>query len=218
MADLNEIKNYVEKRSIYDFLTGGNIVNNGLKILIPIFIVGGLILAWAGQVEKEELNYTWNKTNPGDSLYAEDIFVNDSTFTQFHTFRLIRPLAEADVEKMNIPKWKKLKMIAQLDTFSDHQRPVMIDYARMLFLQDDMFKKETAFIGTYIKRDSTIGMYKETIYIPLKWYAFKPNYTLCNTDYIFKMPANYTFADSNHYVEPSLVRLQEPAIFRNKKK
>jgi hypothetical protein len=179
-----------------------------LLVLIGIF----------GHSQDEQLKQTWNKVKAGDLLYADSIYLRDSTFTQLHTYRRVRPINAADINKMRIAKWEKLKKIARLDTSTQHNRPVMLS-SNLLFLQDDMFKQSNACIGTYLKSDSTTGDIEENkdLYFPQKWYAIRPNRLLCQTGYVMNMPVDYTFADEYYYVEPLSVSLTQPSIFMKKK-
>ncbi len=181
-----------------------------LFIGVAIAVVIALCIGVIGTRYRENGEaYTWNKTNPGDKLYAADIFITDTALKELEVFRLIRPVNKEDVKKMNIPAWQKLKMVSQLDT---NNKEVVIISAEVRVSQDRMFKSHTAFIGTYVKRDSTLGRFGEP-HINTKLYAIKPNMPVLETGFLSKKPNDYVFADEYYYVEPRNVRLNEPSVF-----
>lgn len=181
--------------------------------VVSLFVLAGVF----GHSEDEGLKKTWTRVQAGNLLYADSVYLSDSSFTQLHTYRRVRPINAVDISKMHIASWEKLKKIAQIDTSIQHNRPVMLS-SNLLFLKNDLFKQHTACIGTYVKSDSLTGDIEEKkdLYFPQKWYAIKPNMKLCKTNYEINMPADYTFADEYYYVKPLTVTLTPPSIFSKK--
>ncbi|WP_158824734.1 hypothetical protein [Mucilaginibacter lacusdianchii] len=176
------------------------------------------IIAVLANIKDQELHATWDKVEKGNKLFADSASVSDSVYAQIETYRRVRPINKDDISRMPILKWKKLKLISRLDTSKEHNRPVMIS-SNVVFLQDDMFKKGTAYLGSCVKRDSITAEKPENDSLPSseKWYAIKPNYKLCRTNYQMNMPAGYVFADSFYYIEAYHVSLAEPLLFKHKK-
>ncbi|RYY18346.1 MAG: hypothetical protein EOO04_24155 [Chitinophagaceae bacterium] len=108
-------------------------------------------------------------------------------------------------------------MIAQLDPYNDRNHPTMIT-SNLKFIQDSMLKNHTAMLGLYIKSDSVAHEWlPDTSKLhtsPRKWYAIKPNYKICDTNFTMKLPANYRFIDECYYIDPFEVRPFEPDVLK----
>ncbi|WP_158824733.1 hypothetical protein [Mucilaginibacter lacusdianchii] len=177
------------------------------------FLVAGIFI---GFIYRQDLNLTWGKLKTGDQLFADSSALKkDSKHYAVTLYRRIRPINAEDIKKMDIQEWKKSQLISQLDTSADHNQPAM-KYAGFGISQDSMFKHKTAYIGSYIKKDSTtIKYYADGSGSSDDWYAIKVNFNLVKKGE-FEMPANFVFADEYYYVDPLDVRLTEPAAFKNK--
>ena len=178
-------------------------------IIVMIAVLGGNLDA--------EVQKTWQSINRGDKIYADSSHVANPKFNKLYTYRRIRPFNANDIKKRKIPSWKKLKLIAQLDTSAEHNQSLMI-MSNLVFLQDKMFKRHTAQIGVVIKKDSTTAEKpKEGSHSsPSRWYAIIPNRKLYSTNFEMIIPPGYKLADKYYYVDPYEVSGEEFKVFRKK--
>jgi hypothetical protein len=183
------------------------------KVATVVFVI--VVAAVFGNMLEKKVQKSWESVNIGDKLYADSLHLADSNFTQLLTYRRIRPINATDINKKKLPAWKKLKLIAQLDTSVEHNQSLMI-VSNLLFLQDDMFKKHTAQIGILINKDSVTAEKpnKGLSASAAKWYAIKPNRKLCDASYKMDIPIGYVLADPYYYVDPYNVSLTEPKILK----
>ncbi len=209
MSDFNEAEKVAGEAIVVGLMSRYGIFKI-LFIGVAIAVIIALAIGVVGtRYEENQEAYTWNKTNPGDKLYAAGIFITDTAIKKLEVFRLIRPANKEDIKKMNLPAWQKLKLSSQLDTVN---KEALIISAEIMASQELMFKSHTAFIGTYVKRDSTLSRFGEP-HINTKLYAFKPNMSVFETGFLLKKPDDYVFADEYYYVEPGNVRLNESSAF-----
>lgn len=181
--------------------------------VILLFVVIGVF----GNMQDQITQTLWIKVKLNDKIFADSMFVSDTSHRSITLYRKIRPVNMDDINKMDIPRWQKLKLIAQIDTNAEHNKPLMIP-SQVNYFNDDMFKGETACIGTFIKRDSVTavkpdeGMYSD----PQKWFAIAPNLTIADTNsYPITIPEKYTYADAYFYTDLDQIVLVEATVFTN---
>ncbi|MBS7564674.1 hypothetical protein KHS38_09685 [Mucilaginibacter sp. Bleaf8] len=213
MANFNEIKDYAEKRAFYDglssFFSTGNTLNK--MFYSALFAVLGIffVIWFFANADTWDSNGTWDIVKPGDKLYAYHRFFEDtSTYHTLTVYRKMRPPTFADIDKMNIAEWEKRKLKLHLDT----TLKLYMEPQTIIIVPDSLIKENSAFIGTYLKKDSVT----ETRTDQAKWYAFKPNFKVTAPAPKYDTPPNYVIDDSLYYVRINNVELAEYEKFKKK--
>ncbi|WP_295772862.1 hypothetical protein [uncultured Mucilaginibacter sp.] len=186
------------------------------KTMFPfavVFIVGLMTVAIMLNRHAESI---WKKVNINTPIYTDSSWLSNKNISADLTYRLVRPINATEINTMDIPEWKKQRLIAELDTSAEFNKPVMI-YSALSFQKDSIFKYKTAYIGSCIKKDSVTAMMKTDSLVQLsgKWLGFKPNMKLALIDQDFKLPENYVYADDLYYLKPADINLGgEPSILK----
>ncbi|WP_462266076.1 hypothetical protein [Mucilaginibacter sp.] len=153
---------------------------------------------------------SWSKVKAGDKLYAANhYFKNHDNNNVIYTYQLVKPITASDIDTMQIPNWQKVKMKSQLDTTL---KPQLIrgDYN---FWADSLYKTGSAYIGSYISKDSI-----DKIMID-KWYVVKLNFLPGQSGNKEVLPEGYIYANRKlFYVDASEVQLQEATPFLKQSK
>jgi len=143
-------------------------------------------------------NLTRNHFKPGQKVYAIPfIFDANPKFSSIGILRMIRPINELDIDLMKIPEAQKTTMRNKLN---QSLKPCLI-FTYKMFTATDLKQVKSSFVGYYISHkiydlmgtnvDLTKGSYCE----------IKPNTALIHDhSESFKMPNNYTWADSKYYL------------------
>ncbi len=163
------------------------------------------LFAWGlHALVNHDASKTWDKVKSGDSLYAaNNFFTNHDNNNVIYTYQLIRPAMASDIDTMSIADWQKVKMKSQLDTTL---KPQLIR-ADFNFWADSMFKEKTAYLGTFIKKDSIDKNMED------RWYVVKLNVKPGQPGNKEELPNGYIYADTNFYIDASTLQLQEAAPF-----
>lgn len=181
-----------------------------LLVLLFFFIV----MNW---LHEKKLYLTWGKLKLGNKIYSDSSQLDQKTnqYSPIWLWRRIRYFNADDIKQMDIPEWKKLKFITQLDT-SKLQISEMIR-SEISIGQDSMFKYETTCLGTYLKRDSiSAEYYADGSGHEENWYAIKFNKMIATIALDeLELPINRTYADDYYYINAHDARLEEAAVFKN---
>ncbi|MVN89609.1 hypothetical protein [Mucilaginibacter aquatilis] len=178
-----------------------------------VFIVGLMTFTIMLNRHAESI---WKKVNVNTPIYTDSSWLSYKHVSEDITYRLVRPINAKEINTMDIPEWKKQRLIAELETSAEFNKPVMI-YSALSFQKDSIFKYKTAFIGSCIKKDSVTAMMQTDSLVPRseKWFGFKPNMKLALINQNFKLPENYVYADDLYYVKPADIKLGgEPSILK----
>jgi hypothetical protein len=191
---------------------GQRVSNFGFgKIMTLLLILGGTI--FFVRMTDNERKLTWDKVKANDKLYVSEFFITDTSGGSVPLRRMIRPINQSDIDTMNISLIEKRKMSAQLDTSNTERR--IIDICDIRIPQDSIFKFGTAFVGTFLSKDSTTKTFEDKT--ADKFYAIIPNSRLVQTGYDQKIPKGYVLANNYYYVMPENVRLEEPNALKSHK-
>lgn len=220
MADLEEIEDVAAGMATYGIMS--SLVNR--YGLLNVLFYGALIvttvvfiLIWLlSQIMNAGYEETWTKVKAGDKIYCH-FEASDTGFRPFVPQILVRPINQSDIEKMPMVTWKKRKLINELDT---NLKPLLID-AKIAFTKDSMYKYNTAYMGTFIKKDSIKNLKLGDCAAGADgdyWYTIKLDTTHVECCYESKIPNGYVLADKNYYVPAGWVRLQESSAFIKNKK
>jgi hypothetical protein len=180
-----------------------------MMTLLLIAVVGAFCI-W---MVNNQIELTWDKVKVNDKLYASEFFITDTAGRTIPLKRMIRPINQSDIDTMNISLLEKRKMSAQLDTSNTEQR--IADLSDIIIPQDSIFKYGTAFVGTFLSKDSTTKTFEGNMVN--KIYAIIPNNQLVKTGYEQKIPKGYILANNYYYVNPEDVRLEEPNALKDHK-
>jgi hypothetical protein len=190
-----------------------------IAILIAAVVVAISIFAF----NKHNINVYFTNTfgipfKVGDKVYAESaVFGSDKNKNGLGIYRLIRPLNESDIDVMQITDRQKAEMKKKLN-------PSLREYMvcpNQLFTKEHLVQNKSAFIGTFLdhKVSEVLNFSldgKKTTYLKESFLAIKLNESsLDDYSYLFKMPANYTWADGNRYVINSTTDDHELPSFIN---
>jgi len=144
------------------------------------------------------INLTRNHFKTGQKVFViPQLFDANSKFSNIGVLRMIRPVNELDIDLMNISDSQKASLKKKLDP---SLKPYLI-FNHMWFGATELKAAKTSFIGNFITHEILNTMGEKGNLIKYSFCQISPRSDLLyDNSQSFKMPYNYTWANSKYYL------------------